>query len=144
VSDPDLAFASLEPDGPERFQLLRRELGVTAFGLNLIVLEPRQRGRIHAHERQEEVYLVLEGALTLGVEGEEHVLEPGQLVRVGPSVPRQLINRGPQRLVVLAIGGEGEHHGRDGRAWEAWSEGGEGRPPAEVPLPEDLPERDGR
>src|SRR6202521_3523842 len=86
VSDSDLAFASLEPDGPERFQLLRRQLGVGAFGLNLIVLEPRPRGRIHAHERQEEVYLVLEGALTLGVEGEEHVLETGRLVRVAPSV----------------------------------------------------------
>jgi uncharacterized cupin superfamily protein len=140
VSDPDLAFASLEPDGPERFQLLRRQLGVSAFGLNLVVLAPRQRGRIHAHERQEEVYLVLEGALTLGVEGEEHVLETGQLVRVAPSVRRQLINRGAQRLVLLALGGDGEHQGRDGRAWEAWSEDGEGCSPADVPLPEDLPE----
>jgi mannose-6-phosphate isomerase-like protein (cupin superfamily) len=143
VPGPDLAFASLEPDGPERFQLLRRELGVSAFGLNLIVLGPRQRGRIHAHERQEEVYLVLEGALTLGVEGEEHVLEAGQLVRVAPAVRRQLINRGSRRLVLLALGGEGEHHGRDGRAWEGWGEGGEGRSPAEVPLPDDLADSDG-
>jgi mannose-6-phosphate isomerase-like protein (cupin superfamily) len=143
VSDPDLAFASLEPDGLERFQLLRRELGVSAFGLNLIVLEPRQRGRIHAHERQEEVYLVLEGVLTLGVEGEEHVLGSGRLVRVAAAVRRQLVNRSSQRLVVLALGGEGAHQGRDGRAWEQWSEGGEGRPPAEVALPEDLPQPDG-
>jgi mannose-6-phosphate isomerase-like protein (cupin superfamily) len=139
MPDPELSFAALEPDGPERFQLLRRQLGISAFGLNMIVLEPRQRGRIHAHERQEEVYLVLEGLLTLGVEGEEHVVETGQLVRVGPSVRRQLINRGSERLVMLALGGEGEHRGRDGRAWAAWGEGGDGRPPQEVPLPEDLP-----
>jgi mannose-6-phosphate isomerase-like protein (cupin superfamily) len=144
VSEVDLSFASLEPDGDERFQRLRRQLGVSAFGLNMIVLEPRQRGRIHAHERQEEVYLVLEGELTLAVEQAEHRLGRGQLVRVGPSVRRQLINRGGQRLVLLALGGEGEHHGRDGHAWSGWREGGEGRPPAEVPLPEDLPEPDGR
>jgi uncharacterized cupin superfamily protein len=144
VSDPDLAFASLEPDGDQRLQPLRRQLGVSTFGMNLIVLAPRQRGRIHAHERQEEVYLVLEGELSLGVEQAEHRLVRGQLVRVGPSVRRQLSNRGGQRLVLLALGGDGEHHGRDGRAWTGWQEGGEGHPPAEVPLPDDLPELDGR
>jgi mannose-6-phosphate isomerase-like protein (cupin superfamily) len=138
VTDADLVIASLEPDGTERIQRLRRQLGVSAFGLNLIVLEPRQRGRIHAHERQEEVYLVLEGTLTLAVEGEEHALGHGHVVKVGPSLRRQLTNRGPGRLVLLALGGEGEHQGRDGRAWEEWEEGGEGRPPAEVPLPQDL------
>jgi mannose-6-phosphate isomerase-like protein (cupin superfamily) len=138
VSDLDLSFASLEPDGDDRFQPLRRQLGVSTFGLNLIVLEPGQRGRVHAHERQEEVYLVLEGELTLGVEEAEHRLGRGELVRVGPSVRRQLTNRGAQRLLVLALGGAGEHHGRDGRAWSGWEEGGEGRPPAEVPLPQDL------
>lgn len=143
MSDPDLAFASLEPDAGERFQPLRRELSVTAFGLNLIILEPRQRGRIHAHERQEEVYLVLEGTLTLGVEGEEHELGRGQLVKVAASVRRQLINRGVERLVLLAIGGDGEHHGRDGQSWSDWLEAGDGRPPAEVPLPGDLPETGG-
>jgi uncharacterized cupin superfamily protein len=142
VSDLDLSFASLEPDGDDRLQPLRRQLGVSTFGLNLIVFEPGQRGRVHAHERQEEVYLVLEGELTLGVEEAEHQLGPGRLVRVGPSVRRQLTNRGARRLVVLAVGGAGEHHGRDGRAWSGWEEGGEGRPPAEVPLPQDLREPD--
>jgi mannose-6-phosphate isomerase-like protein (cupin superfamily) len=139
MADSDVTFASLQLDSAERFVLLRRELGVSAFGMNLIVLQPRERGRIHAHERQEEVYLVLEGQLTLAVEGEEHLLGTSQLVRVAPSVRRQLINRGPQRLALLALGGSGEHLGRDGRAWSSWEEDGEGRPPAEIPLPEDLP-----
>jgi mannose-6-phosphate isomerase-like protein (cupin superfamily) len=135
----DLAFASLELDSAERFVLLRRALGVRAFGINLIVLQPGERGRIHAHERQEEVYLVLEGELTLSVEGEEHVLCRGELVRVAPSVRRQLINRGAERLGLLALGGSGEHVGRDGRAWESWEEDGDGRPPSEIALPDDLP-----
>jgi hypothetical protein len=66
------------------------------------------------------------------------VLGPGQAVRVAPAVRRQLSNAGTERLVVLALGGAGEHAGRDGRAWESWEEGGEGRAPQEVPLPSDL------
>src|SRR5215208_2280388 len=139
MSAPEVTFATLDPGSGERFQSLRRELGVQSFGMNLITLQARERGRIHAHQRQEEVYLVLEGELTLGVEGEEHRLGAGRLARVAPRVRRQLVNQGPARLVLLALGGSGEHAGRDGRAWEAWDETGEGRAPQDVPLPDDLP-----
>jgi quercetin dioxygenase-like cupin family protein len=133
----DVAFGRLDPDSGERFQRLRNDLGVSTFGMNLIVLQPRQRGRIHRHEVQEEVFLVLEGELTLGLDGEERGLGVGELVRVGPQVRRQLVNRGTERTVVLALGGSGEHVGRDGLAWESWDDDGPGRPPQEVPLPED-------
>jgi uncharacterized cupin superfamily protein len=139
-SDVDITFATLDRGDGQRFQLLRRELGVSSFGINLIALEPRQRGRVHAHERQEEVYLVLEGELTLVVDGGEHVLGPDRLVRVGPAVRRQLVNRGPARVVLLALGGAGEHVGRDGLAWESWEDEGPARTPRDVPLPSDLPE----
>jgi mannose-6-phosphate isomerase-like protein (cupin superfamily) len=136
--DEGVARARLEPEAGERFVSLRRALGVTTFGLNQIVLEPRQRLRIHRHARQEEVYLVLEGTLTLLVEGDrEEALDRGDLIRVAPSVRRQLVNRGPGRLVLVALGGATEHVGRDGEAFASWEET-EGRPPPEVPLPEDL------
>jgi uncharacterized cupin superfamily protein len=138
MTDEQIQIVSLAP-GKDRFQRLRAELGVTSFGINLLTMEPKQRGRVHRHERQEEVYLVLEGELTLIVDGAEHRLGPGTLARVGPQPRRQLVNRGPDRLVLLALGGYGEHEGRDGRAFESWEEGGEGRPPQEVPLPPDLP-----
>ena len=54
---PDLTFTAVNRTGGERFQALRRQLGVSSFGMNLLVLEPGQRGRIHAHDRQEEVYI---------------------------------------------------------------------------------------
>ena len=130
--------ARLQPDAENRFVRLRAELGVTSFGLNQIVLHAGQRGRIHAHERQEEVYLVLEGTLSLFVEGEEATLERGELIRVAPAVRRQLVNRGPQDLVLLAIGADGEHQGRDGEAFTDWTQE-RGAPPQETPLPEDLP-----
>ncbi len=133
-----LSRARLDPDRGERFLPLRRELGVSAFGLNQIVLEPGQRGRIHRHTRQEEVYLVLEGRLTLLVEGEAHELGTGELVRVGPEVRRQLVNRHRTRVVLLALGGATEHEGRDGEAFPSW-EATAPAPPQETPLPEDLP-----
>ena len=133
-----VSFAQLDPDGGERFQALRRELGVSTFGLNAIALEPGQTGRIHRHGRQEEVYLVLEGELSLLVEGEEHRLGRGALARVAPGVRRQLVNRRPQRLLLLALGGATEHAGRDGEAFASWDET-EGRPPQETPLPQDVP-----
>jgi mannose-6-phosphate isomerase-like protein (cupin superfamily) len=138
MTDPAVQITALDPDAG-MFQTLRRELGVTSFGINSLTLAPKQRLRVHRHERQEEVYLVLEGELTLIVEGEENVLAKGALVRVPPELRRQLTNPGSERVVLLALGGSGEHEGRDGRAWSSWDEEGEGRSPQEVPLPEDLP-----
>jgi mannose-6-phosphate isomerase-like protein (cupin superfamily) len=141
--DDRLTRARLQPDTHERFVRLRAELGVRSFGLNQIVLQPGQRGRIHRHDRQEEVYLVLEGVLTLVVEAEEVDLGVGELVRVPSELRRQLVNRGPRRLSVLALGGDGDHQGRDGEAFEDW-EATIGAPPQETPLPDDLPPEDRR
>jgi mannose-6-phosphate isomerase-like protein (cupin superfamily) len=102
-------------------------------------LAPGQRGRVHRHERQEEVYVVLEGTLTLELEDGPRELARGEVARVAPEVRRRLVNRRPERLLLLAIGGSGSHEGRDGRAWESWDEPGDGRFPPEVPLPEDVP-----
>jgi uncharacterized cupin superfamily protein len=129
----------LDPDSDERFVPLRRRLGVTTFGMNQIVLQPRERGRIHAHEHQEEVYLVLDGTLTLLIENDETILRPGELIRIAPGVRRQLVNRGPDRLSLLALGGAKEHEGRDGRAWTDW-DAEESAQPRDVPMPPDLPQ----
>ncbi len=127
----------LDPETGERFLALRRQLGVSSFGFNQIVLQPGQRGRIHRHQRQEEVYLVLEGTLTILLEGEATDLEAGELIRVAPQVRRQLVNRGPGRLVLLALGGAAEHQGRDGEAFGDWSDE-DPVAPQELSMPADL------
>ena len=139
MTDENVQIASVRPDEENFFQTVRRELGVTSFGINVLTLAPRKRLRVHIHERQEEVYLVLEGELTLVVEGEPHLLGVGDLARVAPRARRQLTNPSGARAVVLALGGAGEHESRDARAWTSWDEEGEGRSPQEVPLPDDLP-----
>jgi mannose-6-phosphate isomerase-like protein (cupin superfamily) len=129
--------AKLDPGTPDRFVPLRRQLGVTTFGINQMVLQPGQRMRIHRHARQEEVYLVLEGRLAVSIEGDETVLEAGELMRVAPDVRRQLVNRGPARVVLIALGGGQEHNGRDAEAFTAWEQE-TGASPQEVPMPDDL------
>jgi mannose-6-phosphate isomerase-like protein (cupin superfamily) len=133
-----IARARLDLEAAERFVALRRELGVTSFGMNQILLRPGQRGRIHRHARQEEVYLVLRGTLTLLLEGEVLELGEGELIRVAPDLRRQLVNRGPGLLAIVALGGSGEHEGRDGEAFASW-EDEHGASPQDVPLPADLP-----
>jgi hypothetical protein len=81
---------------------------------------------------------VLEGELTLLVEGEEQCIAQDGIVRVAPDVRRQLVNRRPHKLVLLALGGAHEHAGRDGEAFISWDET-EGARPQEVPLPPDVP-----
>jgi mannose-6-phosphate isomerase-like protein (cupin superfamily) len=132
------SYTKLEPDHEDRFYSLRRELGVTSFGINQILLRPGQRGRIHTHHQQEEVYLVLSGTLTLWVEGERRELSQGELARVGPNVKRQIANPHSEDVLIVALGGHNEHVGRDGEAFETWDQE-TGAPPQEVPLPEDEP-----
>jgi mannose-6-phosphate isomerase-like protein (cupin superfamily) len=140
MAENGVASTTINTNTQERFQSLRRELGVEGFGINAITLAPRQRGRIHDHEHQEEVFLVLDGELTLAIEGEEQRVGRNGLVRVPAGVRRQLINRGPATLLMVALGAAGEHVGRDARAWESWDEDRDaGRTPQEVPLPADLP-----
>ena len=117
---------------------VRRALGITTFGVNLLSLTPGQRARIHRHTAQEEAYLVLEGTLTVIVESEEHELGPFDAIRVAPDLRRQLVNRGSVRVLLLALGGSGEHAGTGRRGVRgSWDDVG-GRPPADVPLPPDL------
>lgn len=132
-----VSFAKIDFAGSEQFHALRRELGVTSFGMNVISLQTGQRLRIHRHAQQEEVYVVLNGVLTLTIEEEDHALERGSTARVAPAIRRQLTNRDPGLLVVLAVGGAGHHEGRDGEAFNSWDET-HGRPPQEVPLPPDV------
>ena len=131
-----VSYTALKPDAEERFVSLRRALGVTTFGINQIILRPGQRGRIHRHTNQEEVYIVLEGTLTLVFEDEAKELGKGEIARVAPDVRRYIANRGEEDVVLIALGGSTEHVGRDGEAFTDWDQE-VGAPPQEVPLPPD-------
>ena len=89
-----------------RFRPAARALGVTAWGMNVLELEPGCTGypeHDHARDGQEEVYVVLRGSATL-VAGDSRIdLAPGTLVRVGPGQRRKLLP-GSDGVALLAIG----------------------------------------
>lgn len=89
-----------------RFHMAARELGITAWGMSVLEIDAGCSGypeHDHAKDGQEEVYVVLRGSGTLDAAGETTALEPGTLVRVGPSQKRKILP-GPQGIAVLAIG----------------------------------------
>jgi mannose-6-phosphate isomerase-like protein (cupin superfamily) len=90
------------------FVKARAELGVTAFGFQVIQLPPGYSDypeHDHAEDGQEEVYSAMRGSGTIEIEGERLELTPEVLVRVGPGIKRKLF-AGPEGLRVLALGGK--------------------------------------
>ncbi len=101
-------------EGPG-FRKIRRELGVEAFGVNAIVLPPGYESRIHHHERQEELYIVLRGEIEMRLGDKRRVLGPGGLARVDAATVRSLRNTsGSEEATYVCVGGEGGYVGRDG------------------------------
>jgi len=85
----------------------RAELGVTAFGLQVIAMPPNYDDypeHDHANDGQEEVYAVLEGSGWMDVAGERVELDGGTLVRVASGTNRK-VHAGPQGIRMLVIGG---------------------------------------
>ncbi len=89
-----------------RFRPARAALGVTAWGMNVLDLDPGCTGypeHDHAHDEQEEVYVVLTGEVSLVVGQERTPLRAGDMVRVPATVRRKLVTEGSGARV-LAIG----------------------------------------
>jgi mannose-6-phosphate isomerase-like protein (cupin superfamily) len=89
------------------FFRVRAGLGVTSFGLSVMEFPAnfdRYPEHTQQHDRQEEVYTVLEGRALLEVGGEAHELVPGVWARVGPA-ERRTLRTEDQPARVLAIGG---------------------------------------
>lgn len=89
------------------FVKARAELGVTSFGMQVIRM-PADYGDYpehdHAEDRQEEVYVALEGSGWIDVEGERVDLDGDALVRIAPGTKRK-VHAGPNGLEMLVIGG---------------------------------------
>jgi mannose-6-phosphate isomerase-like protein (cupin superfamily) len=97
------------------FHRARAELGVEAFGMQVIDLPPnltQYPEHDHAESGQEEVFVVLRGGGEIEVDGERVAIDPETIVRVGPESRRKLWP-GDEGMRVLALGGV------PGRGYEA-------------------------
>ena len=102
-------------DGPG-FRKVRGALGVTAFGVNAIVLPGGVDAGAHFHDVQEELYFVHSGELEIEFgDGSVHRLSEGSLARVDAATVRRLRNAGDRDAVYLCVGGKDGYVGRDGR-----------------------------
>jgi len=84
----------------------RAALGVTSFGMQIIALPPDSHGHPehdHGEDGQEEVYLVLDGAAEIEIEGERLPLDTETMVRVAAGTKRKL-HTGDAPARVLCIG----------------------------------------
>jgi quercetin dioxygenase-like cupin family protein len=98
------------------FFKIRRALGTTAFGIKEIRLPAGAQGIEH-HEVEtghEEVYLVLDGAGTWTIDGEDVELRPGDYLRVSPEATR-VVTAGPDGVsfVVVAAKPQAAYDGRE-------------------------------
>jgi mannose-6-phosphate isomerase-like protein (cupin superfamily) len=111
---PDVTFKRIDEMDPIAGGLARRaraELGVSAWGMQVMTLPPNWEGYPeHAHgpeafdPNQEEVYIPLEGSATLVADGTTYDLRPGTMARVGPEQPRRILP-GPEGIRLVALGG---------------------------------------
>ena len=89
------------------FKKVRAELGVTAFGVQILEFPPdvtQYPEHDHAESGQEEVFGVLRGTGRIVVGDEEVALEPDVFVRVGPNERRKIYSDS-EGLRLIALGG---------------------------------------
>jgi uncharacterized cupin superfamily protein len=96
------------------FRKIRQPLGVTAFGVNALVLRPGFEGPNHYHDTQDELYFVHRGTAIFTFDGEEHEVPEGGLVHVESTTHRMISNRGASDLVLFIVGGKDGYVERDG------------------------------
>jgi len=99
-------FESMEGSGDSTWRLARKALGTSAFGFNLVEIEPG--GQIPEHDEaqsgQVELYAILEGDAVLRIEGEEHEAPAGTFASIEPPATRTILNRSEAPVTALLIG----------------------------------------
>lgn len=99
-------FEVLEGSGDSTWRLARRALGTSAFGFNLVEIDPG--GQIPEHDEagsgQLELYVILAGEAILRIAGEDHPAPAGTFASIEPPVSRTILNRSPEKVTALLIG----------------------------------------
>jgi uncharacterized cupin superfamily protein len=110
------SFTTLEELGDDYgFRKVRRALGVTAFGVNALVLPPGFPGFHHWHDNQDELYFVHRGRARVEIGDDVHELGEGGLLHVEATTRRTVSNASDSEdLVLLVVGGKDGYVERDG------------------------------
>jgi mannose-6-phosphate isomerase-like protein (cupin superfamily) len=120
MSDDDYTTGHIDELGEGYgFRKIRTALGVTAFGVNALVVPPGYGGNLHYHDEQEELYFIHQGTAEMEFgDGTKRTLTAGGLARVAAKTPRVIRNVGSDDLVYLCVGGKDGYIGRDAHLQE--------------------------
>jgi uncharacterized cupin superfamily protein len=101
-------YAIAHSDELERtgnWRLLRRTLGCSSFGANLVEIPPGES--IPEHDElqrdQEELFFTVSGSPALVIDGEEHAVPAGTFALLEPKRRRTVHNTGTQTASVLIV-----------------------------------------
>jgi quercetin dioxygenase-like cupin family protein len=98
------------------FRKVRKELGVTAFGANAVVMPPGYESGRHLHDEQEELYFVHKGRVEIDLDGTKYELGPGGVAWVDAPVVRGFRNLSDSEdAIYFVVGGKDGYVGRDGK-----------------------------
>ncbi|HET7444987.1 MAG TPA: cupin domain-containing protein [Solirubrobacterales bacterium] len=99
-------FEAMAGSGDATWRLARKALGTSAFGFNLVEIEPG--GEIPEHTEAEsgqvELYAILEGEAVLRIEGTDHPAPAGTFASIEPPASRTILNRSDAKVTALLIG----------------------------------------
>jgi uncharacterized cupin superfamily protein len=88
-----------------KWSLVRRTLGVSSFGINIVDIPPGEG--IPEHDEtdrdHEELFMVLSGSAVLVIDGERIPAPTGTLARLDPEPKRTVVNEGDEVASVLIV-----------------------------------------
>lgn len=101
------AARTLDDLGDGMFRRVRQQLDLTAFGMNVKVMQPGSSSKTHWHTEQEEIIFVHDGEITV-VLGDDSLTElgPGAIVKIGPMQPHQVFVTSDQPAIIVMMGGK--------------------------------------
>jgi hypothetical protein len=110
-----------EPCDPDLdWRPVRDHLGISSFGVNAFLGAAAGDRVVERHDEtgvgHEELYVVLRGAARFVVDGAQHELPAGSMVRVAPDATREAFATAPDTAVLVVGGPLGSHVVSD---WEA-------------------------
>ena len=88
----------------ELYRLMNEKLGSEKLGAALINAPPNAEfGGIHYHRQREMIFFVVEGAVTLELNGKEHTLHANTLVLISPGELHGIVRAGKEGFKILEV-----------------------------------------
>jgi quercetin dioxygenase-like cupin family protein len=98
------ARKSTNPSVSDMYWLVDKDLGATKMMTVLYEYQPNfSTKRVHYHERRESTYIILEGEAKIHLNGEDHVLHPGDAAYLSPKDVHGVVGSGPKGLKMIEI-----------------------------------------